>query len=92
MIALPNELMLMLAVIGIFALCSCLLWAAPQLWYRAKHKRYKPSYEELELQHVKQLQELTVEHLNADLKAEREKSEGLATQLQDTIDKLVSKI
>lgn len=92
MVAIPSNLLLVLAALGIIALCCGLLWAMPQLWYRLKYKRFRPSYEELELRHVKEMQTLRVKHLRDDLEKEKEKSQDLASQLKDTIDKLVSKI
>lgn len=92
MVTIPSNLLLILAALGVIACCCGLLWAMPQLWCRLKYKRFRPSYEELELRHVKEMQELHLQHLRDDLNAEKQKSQDLSSQLQDTIDKLVSKI
>lgn len=88
----PSNLLMILAALGIIALCCGLLWALPQLWYKLKYKRFRPSYEEIELRHVKEMQELRVKHLRDDLDAEKQRANGLSAQLQDTIDKLVNKL
>ena len=92
MVTLPTSLLITLAAVGTIAICCAVIWAIPQIWYKTKYKRFRPSYEELELNHVKQLQVVRLEHLQSDLKKEQDRSIGLAQQLQDTIDKLVSKI
>jgi hypothetical protein len=89
---LPIEIVAVLAALGLIALCCAVLWAAPQLWYRIKYKRFRPTYEELELKHLRDMQELRTEHLQSNLTAEREKTEFLQSQLQETIDKIVSKL
>lgn len=88
----PSSLLGVLAALGVIALCCGLLWALPQAWHRLKYKRFMPSHEELELKHVKEMQELRVSHLRDDLVSEKTRTAGLSTQLQETIEKLVNKI
>ena len=89
---LPEELIITLSVIGIFTASASLLWAAPQLWYRIKYSRFRPTYEEIELKHLRQMQELKTRHLSTRLEAEQAHNRTLSDQLQDTIDKLVKRI
>ena len=92
MVTIPSNLLLTLAALGVIAFCCAILWVMPQLWYRLKYKRFRPSYQEIELKHVQEKQELHLKHLRDRLDAEKQKSENLSSQLQGTIDKLVNKI
>ena len=90
--ALPIELLGALAVVGLVAICCAILWSAPQLWYRIKYSRFKPTYEELELNHLREMQSLRTQSLQDDLEAATTRANTLDTQLQETLDKLVSKL
>jgi len=91
-VLIPNSLLIVLSMLGTIAFCCAILWSLPQLWYRIKYGKFKPSYEELELQHTKEIQELHNAHVAKDLKFERERNESLSTELKNTIKKLVDKI
>jgi hypothetical protein len=88
----PTSLLLSFSIIGIFAIAILLTWLLPQVWYRIKNKRFKPSYEGIELAHAKQVQELELEHMRQMLMSEQKKNESLTTELKQTFDKLVSNL
>ena len=86
------EVLIILATAGTVALCSGILWILPQIVYRIKHKRYKPTIEELKIIHLKEMQKLNTKHLLENLKNANTKIANLKNQQQETLNKLVSKL
>jgi hypothetical protein len=89
---LPIELVGTLACVGVFFIAGFLLWLLPQVWYRIKHSKYRSTFEELELVHLKEIQELKVAKLETELSIEKSRADAINLQLEDTLQKLVSRI
>jgi len=89
---LPIELVGILACVGVFFIAGFLLWLLPQVWYRIKHSKYRSTFEELKLVHLKEIQELKVTKLETELSIEKSRADAINLQLEDTLQKLVSRI
>lgn len=89
---LPIELLAILACVGVFFIAGLLLWAGPHMWYRVKNKRFKPTHEELELQHVRQMHTLKNESMQTALDTEKARVKAMDDQLKETLEKLVNRI
>jgi len=89
---LSEEVLIILATIGTVALCSGIVWILPQIVHRIKHKRYKPTIEELKIIHLKEMQKLNTKHLLESLKNANTKITNLENQQQETLNKLINRI
>lgn len=89
---LPIELIGSLACVGVFFIAGFLLWLLPQMWYRIKHDKYRPTLEELKLVHLKEIQELKLNKLEVDLSAANKRADAMSVQLEDTLQNLVSRV
>ena len=89
---LSAEALITLAAVGMIALCSVILWAIPRIIYKIKHKRYKPTIEELELIHLKEMHALQKERLQETLNNATTQIIKFEKHQQDTLNKLVNKL
>ena len=86
-----SSILIVLAAIGIFSIAIAITWIVPHLWHRIRGS-FKPSIEDLNRVHMKEKSDLEIQYLQRALDTERSRANALNAQLEETLEKLVSRI
>lgn len=84
----PEQLLLVFAIVGVIAIAGLLLEAARQLAFLARHKHFPPSSEAIKAQETVSRLQAELQSVKAELDVQTNNNTQLYAQLQHMVDTL----
>lgn len=90
--ALPIELIIILACVGVFSIAGFLVWGSSNLIYWMRYKQFKPDPQQLQYKHELATAQAQLQSVQNALEVQQGTVLTLNNQLEEVLEKMVKRI